>query len=84
MKTALLLLAMLVSISFSAIAEEAPVACPMIAKLCPDGSSVSPQGPKCKMAACPSDGDKDLQGPEEENCNGDDCDDDKKTDEQND
>ena len=33
---------------------QAPVACPMIAKLCPDGSSVSPKGPKCEFPACPT------------------------------
>lgn len=27
--------------------------CPMIAKLCPDGSSVSPTGPNCEFPACP-------------------------------
>ncbi len=30
-----------------------PVACTMEAKLCPDGSSVSRQGPNCEFAACP-------------------------------
>jgi len=46
-----------------------PVACPAIAKLCPDGSSVSPQGPKCEFPACPIasnqpfvGGDKDAHG----------------------
>lgn len=34
-------------------AKEQMVACPMYAKLCPDGSSVSPQGPKCEVPACP-------------------------------
>ena len=35
---------------------KAPVrkACPMIAKLCPDGSSVSATGPNCEFAACPA------------------------------
>ncbi|HVZ67573.1 MAG TPA: dockerin type I repeat-containing protein [Patescibacteria group bacterium] len=28
-------------------------ACPQLAKLCPDGSSVSPSGPNCTMPACP-------------------------------
>jgi len=43
-----------------------PVACPMIAKLCPDGSSVSPKGPKCEFPACPASNmvgnDKDSHG----------------------
>jgi hypothetical protein len=30
-----------------------PVACTMEAKLCPDGSSVGRQGPKCEFAKCP-------------------------------
>jgi hypothetical protein len=29
------------------------IACPAIAKLCPDGSYVSPQGPRCEFPACP-------------------------------
>jgi hypothetical protein len=33
------------------------VACPMIAKLCPDGTSVSPQGPNCEFPPCPGGGD---------------------------
>jgi hypothetical protein len=74
MKTYFLLLAALALMSFPAAAKEAPVACEAVAKLCPDGSSITPKGPKCKMAACPDGGDADLQGPPEENCNGDDCD----------
>ena len=89
MKAYLFLLAILALAAFPALKgmadDTTPAACPMIAKLCPDGSSISPQGPKCKMAACPNGGDKDLQGPDgEDECNGDDCDDDKKTDEKND
>ncbi len=30
-----------------------PIACPTLAKLCPDGSSVSPIGPNCEFAPCP-------------------------------
>ena len=30
-----------------------PIACPQIAKLCPDGSSVSAQGPNCEFPKCP-------------------------------
>lgn len=36
-----------------ALARPPAVACPMIAKLCPDGSSVSPQGPNCEFPPCP-------------------------------
>ncbi len=32
---------------------EVGVACTMEAKLCPDGSSVGRQGPKCEFAPCP-------------------------------
>lgn len=32
---------------------EAPVACTMDAKVCPDGSSVGRTGPKCEFAVCP-------------------------------
>jgi hypothetical protein len=35
------------------IARPPAVACPMLAKLCPDGSSVSPQGPNCEFPPCP-------------------------------
>lgn len=73
MKIYFLALAALTFVSFPAAAKQAPVACDTVAKLCPDGSSITPQGPKCKMAACPNGGDADLQGPDEENCNGDDC-----------
>ncbi len=31
-----------------------PVACPALAKACPDGSYVSPTGPHCEFPACPS------------------------------
>ncbi|MDB5254325.1 MAG: hypothetical protein JWL80_391 [Parcubacteria group bacterium] len=31
-----------------------PVACTMDAKICPDGSSVGRQGPKCEFAPCPT------------------------------
>ena len=85
MKTYLWLLAALIPLSFPALAEEAPVACPMLAKICPDGSFVAPEGPKCKMAACPDGGDAKIPAaPVEEDCTGDECEDDKKTDEQND
>lgn len=30
-----------------------PIACPALAKLCPDGSSVGPTGPNCEFAPCP-------------------------------
>lgn len=30
-----------------------PKACPLLAKLCPDGSSVSATGPNCEFAPCP-------------------------------
>jgi hypothetical protein len=80
-----LLLAALVFISFPALAAEKPVACPMIAKLCPDGSSVSPQGPKCIMPACPNGGDAQSQSPSDDGCTDDDCDaPPKKTDTEND
>ncbi|HVT00966.1 MAG TPA: dockerin type I repeat-containing protein [Patescibacteria group bacterium] len=29
------------------------IACPQLAKVCPDGSTVSPTGPNCTMPACP-------------------------------
>ena len=32
-----------------------PVMCTMDAKLCPDGSYVSRQGPNCEFAPCPED-----------------------------
>lgn len=32
---------------------EIPVACTMDAKICPDGSAVGRQGPKCEFASCP-------------------------------
>lgn len=32
---------------------EKRTACPMLAKLCPDGSSVVPTGPNCQFPACP-------------------------------
>ncbi len=31
-----------------------PIACSMIAKICPDGSSVGRVGPKCEFAKCPT------------------------------
>jgi hypothetical protein len=31
-----------------------PVACPQLAKQCPDGSYVSPTGPNCEFAPCPT------------------------------
>lgn len=39
-----------------AVARPPAIACPMIAKLCPDGSSVSPQGPNCEFPSCPGEG----------------------------
>jgi hypothetical protein len=41
-----------------------PIVCTMDAKLCPDGSYVSRQGPKCEFADCPKliGGDKDAHG----------------------
>ena len=42
---------------------QVPVACPMYAKKCPDGSFVSPTGPDCHVPLCPGaandDGDDD-------------------------
>lgn len=35
------------------IPEEEQVACTMDAKICPDGSYVGRQGPRCEFAACP-------------------------------
>jgi hypothetical protein len=76
MKVYFLVLAVLLLSPFEArAASDAPVACPMIAKLCPDGSSVSPQGPKCEIPACPG-GDAKIQSPEPEPPEADDCDDD--------
>ncbi len=98
MKSYLALLALLVLSSFFVLKslDEAraqddgatAVACPTVAKLCPDGSSISPTGPKCVMPACPHGGDKQIKptqndDSDEDDCNGDDCDD-KKTDEKND
>ncbi len=37
----------------AAVPRPEPVACSMEAKLCPDGSAVSRQGPNCEFAACP-------------------------------
>jgi len=34
--------------------ESTPVACPALARACPDGSYVSPQGPKCEFPLCPN------------------------------
>jgi len=44
--------------------KQTPVACTMEAKLCPDGSSVGRQGPKCEFKDCPNlvGGDKDAHG----------------------
>lgn len=44
--------------------KQTPVACTKELKLCPDGSSVSRQGPKCEFAECPKlvGGDKDEHG----------------------
>src|SRR5690349_9478695 len=38
------------------VARPPAVACPMIAKLCSDGTSVSPQGPNCEFPPCPGGG----------------------------
>lgn len=35
------------------VAGAEPVACPALAKQCPDGSYVSPSGPNCEYPACP-------------------------------
>lgn len=37
-------------------ANPEPTACTEEAKVCPDGSSVSRQGPECEFAACPGEG----------------------------
>ena len=34
--------------------EKEPVACTIEAKLCPDGSYVSREGPNCEFALCPT------------------------------
>lgn len=44
------------------LAEAPPVACPALAKACPDGSYVSPQGPKCEFPACPGTGQSGIKG----------------------
>ena len=46
-------LLLLPSLPASAMMVRPTRACPMIAKLCPDGSSVSPTGPNCEFAPCP-------------------------------
>lgn len=38
-----------------------PVACPMDAKVCADGSSVGRSGPNCEFAACPGEEDTTIQ-----------------------
>lgn len=38
-----------------------PVACPLDAKICADGSSVGRTGPNCEFAACPGEEDTTLQ-----------------------
>ena len=61
MKAYFLLLTALVLSSFMVLrsldearaADSAPVACPMMAKACPDGSYVSASGPKCEFV-CPA------------------------------
>jgi hypothetical protein len=86
MKAYFLLLTVLVLSSFLALkgmADNAPVACPMIAKLCPDGSSVSPKGPNCEIPACPTAKNSITEPPAADDCDDDDCDH-KKSDEQND
>jgi len=85
MKTYFLFLAVLILTSLSAMkamADNKAVACPMIAKLCADGSSVSPQGPHCEIPACPG-GDPTLKNAPDRDCTGDDCEG-KATDEEND
>ena len=44
--------------------NRAPVACTTDAKICPDGSSVGRQGPKCEFKDCPNvvGGDRDEHG----------------------
>ena len=57
------LLPLLLLTSFPALAMRVatPHACPMFAKLCPDGSSVSPSGPNCEVPACPGGDAKPVQ-----------------------
>lgn len=44
------------SVLAGSVTGDAPrVACPMIAKLCPNGTSVGPTGPNCEFAPCPKD-----------------------------
>ncbi len=38
--------------------QEDMIACTMDAKMCPDGSYVSRQGPNCEFAPCPGEGEK--------------------------
>lgn len=52
---ALLLSATAADAKVMAVPRHEPVACTMEAKLCPDGSSVSRQGPNCEFAPCPGD-----------------------------
>ena len=50
---ALLLSATAADAKVMAVPRHEPVACTMEAKLCPDGSYVSRQGPNCEFAPCP-------------------------------
>lgn len=62
MKKSTILIALAVIIAIAAVGyftfqkisvTQAPVVCTMEAKICPDGSSVGREGPKCEFAACP-------------------------------
>lgn len=43
-----------ITASPSASPKSAAKACPLLAKQCPDGSVVSPTGPNCEFAPCPT------------------------------
>lgn len=48
-------------------ADPAPTACTMEAKICPDGTAVGRQGPRCEFAPCPS---PSAGAPRDPACNG--------------
>lgn len=48
-------LSVLALLIFSTYRQPLPVACTMEAKICPDGSAVGRQGPRCEFAECPGD-----------------------------
>ena len=88
MKAYIFLLAILALSAFLVLRSlddaHAAVACPMIVKLCADGSSVSAKGPNCEMPACPTaKPDTTDEPPDADDCDDNDCGN-KKTDEQND